>query len=267
VSHPISIGIGGWEYAPWRGSFYPADLPRARELAYAAARLTSIEINATFYRTQTPESFIRWRNTVPGDFVFSVKASRAASYARDPAQAAAAIAHFLNSGITELGAKLGPILWQFPANRRFDPAQVAHFLALLPHHHEGIALRHVIEAKHASFTDPAYAALLRDHGVADCMMESASQSARMPPTTDFLYLRLQRTEADAREGYSGAALDAWHRYLTANIASMSRGVHVYFISGAKQRAPDAAQALLRRFGYDPVTGWPDAVSDRDVRQA
>jgi uncharacterized protein YecE (DUF72 family) len=204
---------------------------------------------------------------VPEHFVFSVKAPRAASYGRDPAQLAASIAHFLASGVTELGPKLGPILWQFPATRRFDAAQVAQFLDLLPPRHNGIALRHAIEAKHASFADPAYAALLRAHAVADCMVESAAQSARTTPTTDLLYLRLQRTEADAAEGYNSTALDDWCRFLTTNIASMSRGVHVYFISGAKQRAPDAAQALLRRFAVAPLTGWPDAVSDRDVRQA
>jgi uncharacterized protein YecE (DUF72 family) len=268
----ISVGIGGWDFAPWRGRFYPAGLPKTQELAYASGRLTSIEINATFYRTQTRESFTRWRDTVPDGFVFSVKAPRAASYGKDPAQVRLSIDRFLNSGVTELGAKLGPILWQFPANRRFDPAQVGQFLDLLPVQHDGVALRHVLEAKHESFADPAYAALLSAHRVADCVVESAAQSARLLETTDLLYLRLQRTEADAREGYASAALDTWHRYLTSKISSMSRGIHVYFISGAKERAPDAACALLRRFGYDPIggwadNGWPDAVSDRDVRQA
>jgi uncharacterized protein YecE (DUF72 family) len=263
----IRVGIGGWDYAPWRGRFYPAGLPKAQELAYAAARLTSIEINAPFYRTQSRETFVKWRDTVPADFVFSIKASRAASYGRDPVQVAGSIARFLDSGLTELGPKLGAILWQFPANRRFDAEMVAAFVRLLPPAHDGVPLRHAIEAKHESFADPAYAALLRNHGIADCMVESASQEARAEPTTDLLYLRLQRTEAEAPEGYAADALDRWTTWLQPKIASMLRGVHVYFISGAKERAPDAALALLARFGPMPDTRCPDAVPDRDVRQA
>ena len=199
---------------------------------------------------------------MPETFVFAIKAPRAASHGRDPAKVAASIAYFLASGITELGPKLGPILWQFPANRSFDPAWVAQFLSLLPPSHAGCALRHAIEAKHPTFADPSYAALLRQHGVAECIVEHGIAKTRTVPTTDFLYLRLQRTELDSTEGYDSGALDRWSDWLHANIASMSRGVHVYFISGAKERAPDAACALLARFGFDP-----DAVSDRDLRPA
>jgi uncharacterized protein YecE (DUF72 family) len=262
----IRVGIGGWDYAPWRSRFYPAGLPKTQELAYAATHLTSIEINATFYRTQSRDSFIKWRDTVPADFVFSLKAPRAAAYGRDPVQVAASIARFLDSGLTELGPKLGAILWQFPANRRFDAATVASFVQLLPATHNGVKLRHAIEAKHESFADPAYAAMLRDHAIADCIVESATQAARLEATTDFLYLRLQRTEADAAEGYATDALDRWAAWLQPKMSSMSRGVNVYFISGAKERAPDAARALLARFGPMPEDRRPDAVPDRDIRQ-
>ena len=244
----IRIGIGGWDFAGWRGSFYPAGLPKAQELAYASGRLTSIEINATFYRTQSRASFIKWRDSVPDDFVFSLKAPRPASYGRDMEQVSASIARFLESGVAELGPKLGPILWQFPANRRFDEALVARFVAVLPASHDGVALRHAIEAKHESFDDPAYARLLGDHGIADCIVESATQSARQRPTTDLLYVRLQKTVADTADGYEAGGIEAWAAWLQATMPNMPRGVHVYFISGAKERAPDAARALLARFG-------------------
>ena len=178
--------------------------------------------------------------------MFALKAPRAASYGKDPAQVAASIARFLDSGVAELGPKLGPILWQFPAARAFDAEAVAAFLSLLPAAHDGLALRHAIEAKHPSFSDPSYAALLRQHEVADCIVEFGEAPARELITTDLLYLRLQRNAEDATEGYDTHALDRWAGWLRPKIASMSRGVHVYFISGDKVRAPDSARAMIAR---------------------
>ena len=166
AAQPIHTGIGGWTFAAWRGPFYPEHLLHAQELAYAAQRLTAIEINGTFYRTQTPASFAKWRAAAPDGFVFAVKAPRAATHRADLADAEAAITRFLNSGLVELGDRLGPILWQFPPTRIFDPAVSAAFLALLPPEHGGLALRHVVETRHASFVNPEWFAQLRKHQVA-----------------------------------------------------------------------------------------------------
>ena len=134
---PIHVGIGGWTFAPWRGPFYPPGLIQAKELAYAGSRLTAIEINGTFYRTQAPASFVKWRNEVPDGFVFSVKAPRAATHRTALLESQPSVARFLDSGLVELGDRLGPILWQFPPTRRFEPEHFADFLSLLPAAHNG----------------------------------------------------------------------------------------------------------------------------------
>ena len=240
----IRVGIGGWTFAPWRGRFYPPGLPHAQELAYAGDKLTSIEINGTFYRHQSAKSFAVWHDAVPKDFVFSVKAHRATTHGRDFAGAAEAIARFLGSGIAELGEKLGPILWQFPPTRKFDSTVCEGFLAALPKTLEGRRQRHAIEARHASFVDPAWIALLRKHGVAAVLVESNKQELRYDVTADFVYARLQLNQADATEGYRSENLDDW----AARLQDWGRKLDcfAYFISGDKERAPDAAMAMLRR---------------------
>ncbi len=258
----IRVGIGGWSFAPWRGHFYPSSLPQNQELHFASRRLTAIEVNGTFYRTQSPESFARWAADTPEEFVFAIKASRAATYKTNPTEVAASVKHFLDSGLVQLGSKLGPILWQFPATRRFDAAAMVHFLGLLPSTLQGVALRHVIEAAHPSFTDPAWIDLLRKHGVARAMVERESEPLA-DLTADFIYARLERNAADAPAGYPEPALTAWEKRLRAwaagrpvddlpRAADAPPGHHkprdcfVFFIGGDKQRAPDAAQAMLAR---------------------
>jgi uncharacterized protein YecE (DUF72 family) len=240
---PIRVGIGGWTFAPWRGSFYPAALPHARELEYASRQLTSIEINGTFYRHQSEASFSAWADETPEDFVFSVKAHRATTHGRAADDAGPAVERFLNSGLAALGSKLGPILWQFPHNRKFDPALAGAFLAHLPEKLAGRPLRHAIEARHPSFEDPAWRKLLRDRNIACVIVDSDKQSLRHDRTADFCYLRLQRNAATEPEGYASAALDDW----AALITSWSTSAFVYFISGDKERAPVAARAFLSRF--------------------
>src|SRR6266850_1503319 len=160
-SGKVHIGIGGWVYEPWRGVFYPKGLPQAKELSYAAAKLTSIEINSTFYGSQKPESFRKWARETPTGFVFSVKGPRFATNRRVLAEAGDSIQRFLNSGVMELGDRLGPLLWQFAPHKKFDEADFGAFLALLPAKHAGRSLRHVIEVRHDSFLTPAFIALLR----------------------------------------------------------------------------------------------------------
>jgi uncharacterized protein YecE (DUF72 family) len=240
----IRVGIGGWDFAEWRGSFYPKGMPRAQELGYASARLTAIEINGTFYRHQSPESFGAWREATPEGFMFSVKAHRATTHSRDFGANAQSIAHFLDSGLAELSEKLGPIFWQFPHTRKFDAALCGAFLDSLPKKLGKLPLRHAIEARHPSFEDPAWTALLQAHNVAMVMVESDKQTLRTEVTADFIYARLQHNAADEPEGYATNSLDAWAKKLKA--WSKTKDCFAFFISGDKARAPDSAMAMLKR---------------------
>jgi len=258
----IRVGIGGWVFKPWRGEFYPPDLPQARELEYASRKLTTIEINGTFYRTQTRASFRKWASETPDDFVFSLKAPRSATQRRVLAEAGPSIDWFLASGITELGPKLGPILWQFHPGKKFEPEDVAAFLEHLPARADGHALRHVIEAKHASFRDEGFVDLARKHAVAIALIDADKHSAIADVTGEFVYARLQRTVENVRTGYPPSLLDLWAKRartwenggapddpaaLSAKPPKpMRRDVFIYMISGAKVRNPAAAMALIEQ---------------------
>jgi uncharacterized protein YecE (DUF72 family) len=259
----VRIGIGGWVFAPWRGTFYPKGLAQARELSFASRQLTAIEINGTFYGSQKPASFRRWHADTPEDFVFSVKGPRYATHRRALGEAAPSIERFFNSGVLELREKLGPVLWQFPPFQKFDESSFDAFLTLLPHRLDDCAIRHVVEVRHASFATPAFIALLRKHGVATALVDTEGHAPLTDVTADFVYARLRRTQADEPEGYPGPALDQWaarFRTWTAGgvpkdvkpivpplkAEKQPRDVFVYFISGAKERAPTAAMALIKR---------------------
>ncbi|MGO8914596.1 MAG: DUF72 domain-containing protein [Stellaceae bacterium] len=245
----IRVGIGGWVYPPWRGTFYPPGLAQARELAYASGRVTSIEINGTFYGAQKPASFRRWQADTPEDFVFALKGPRYATHRRALGDAGASVERFLASGVLELGAKLGPILWQLPPTTRFDKDNLAAFLAVLPPQHGGRTIRHVIEGGHASFADDAYLALLRDFGVAAAIVDSDRHALLTDATADFFYARLRRSAPDEATGYPPAALDAWAERCRGWVAAGRRDGFVYFINGAKERAPAAAEALIARLAH------------------
>ncbi len=257
----VHVGIGGWTFAPWRGAFYPPGLPHSKELAYAAGKLTAIEINGTFYRTQTPASFAKWRGEVPEGFVFAVKAPRVTTHRTALAESEPAIARFLDSGLVELGDRLGPVLWQFPPTRRFEPEHFETFLSLLPASHGGLAMRHVVEARHDSFVVPEWLALLRKYSVAAAVIDSDKHTLLGDLTAPFVYARLQRNSETEAEGYAAAGLDDWAARVRCWMAGQAvtdlklvttapkpspRECFVFFISGDKVRAPDAAQAFLRR---------------------
>jgi uncharacterized protein YecE (DUF72 family) len=254
--------VGGWSYEPWCGTFYPDDLPAKRQLEYASRRLTTIEINATFYRTQTPASFQKWAAETPDDFVFAVKAHRMATTRKTPAEMRDSIDWFLNSGVLELGDKLGPVNWQFPPFRRFDAAYFHAFLGLLPHERAGRGLRHAVEVRHLGFQTPEFVDLLREHDVAVVFTDAEDWPTIPDPTSDFVYARLQRTKEDVETGYTpeeldygAAAMKAWAEggappaippVSSRPAPAAPRDVFVFMISGAKVRAPAAAQALLAR---------------------
>jgi uncharacterized protein YecE (DUF72 family) len=263
-SGDIRIGIGGWTFAPWRGVFYPEKLTQAKELSYAASKLTSIEINGTFYGSQKPESFRKWAREVPDGFVFSLKGPRFATNRRVLAEAGESVQRFYDSGVLELGDKLGPVLWQFAPTKKFDPVDFGAFLELLPRELEGRALRHVVEVRHDSFCVPEFTALLREFKTPVVFSEHATFPAIYDVTGDFVYARLQKGEDSIKTAYAPKALDAWAKRLETWAAGgeptdlprvddtkakkQPRDVFAYVIHEAKVRAPAGAMALIERVG-------------------
>lgn len=239
----IRTGIGGWTFPEWRGVFYPPDLRQKDELAYAAAHLGAIEVNATFRRLQTPATFARWRDAVPDGFRFALKGSRYVVTRPRLADAGEAVARFCGQGIAELGDRLGPLLWQLPSHRVFDADDIAAFLALLPRATEGLPLRHVVEAGHPTFASESFANLACEAGVAIAIVDAAGREAIDVVTTDFVYARLK--SARERRGYPPAEIEKWARWALAHEAA-GRDAWMFCINGAKVRAPAAAMALARR---------------------
>jgi uncharacterized protein YecE (DUF72 family) len=259
----IYVGIGGWTYEPWRGVFYPDRLPHAKELGYAATHLTSIEINGTFYRSQSPATFRKWAGEVPDGFVFSVKGPRFVVQRGKLAEAGESIERFFATGVLDLGDRLGPILWQFAPTKKFDEADFGAFLELLPLALDGRRIRHVVEVRHASFRTPAFVALLRKFSIPVVFSEHATYPALADATGDFIYARLQKGEDSIATGYRPDALDAWAGRMR-NWASGSepadlprvdpdhategkaRDVFAYVVHEGKVRAPAAAMSLIER---------------------
>jgi uncharacterized protein YecE (DUF72 family) len=258
----IYTGVGGWTYEPWRGVFYPKGLAHARELEYAGQHLTSIEVNGTFYSTQQPKTFRKWASEVPDGFVFALKGPRYAVNRRVLAEAGSSIQRFLESGITELGPKLGPLLWQFAPHKKFDEKDFGAFLELLPAKFDGRPLRHVVEVRSETFKTPAFIAVARKAGVAVCYAEHDSYAEIADITADFVYARLQKGDEKLKAGYAPKALDAWAvraktwakgsaptdlpRVDKKPAPKLPRDVFIYFIHEAKLRAPAAAMALIER---------------------
>lgn len=260
----IRVGVGGWTYEPWRANFYPADLPAARELEYASRKLTAIEVNGTYYSTQTPATFARWRQQTPDDFVFSLKANRFATNRRVLAEAGESVQRFVASGIAELGPKLGPVVWQFAPTKRFDVLDFEAFIQLLPSQVSGLKLQHTLDVRHPSFKCEEYLALARKHRVATVFTDSDDYPAFADVTGEFVYVRIMRTDAALPLGLRPQVLDslaacahAWRdggepsdlpRIQPVLPAAAPRDVFLFFISAAKEKAPAAAMALLERVG-------------------
>jgi uncharacterized protein YecE (DUF72 family) len=240
----IRIGIGGWTFPPWRGTFYPQGVRQGDELAFASRKLTAIEVNGTYYSGFTPATFAKWAGETPDGFVFSLKASRFCTNRKVLADGRESIARFMGQGIGELGDRLGPILWQLANTKRFDREEIAAFLDLLPAALDGRRLRHVIEARHESFIDPRFIDLCRARGVAICVADHETYPLIDEATADFTYARLMRGKDEIETCYPPADLDAWVVRLRGYAA---RGdVFAFFISGGKPRAPAGAMAMIER---------------------
>jgi uncharacterized protein YecE (DUF72 family) len=276
----IRIGVGGWTYEPWRGVFYPEGLPQKRELDYASRKLTSIEVNGTYYGSQKPETFAKWHDETPDDFVFSLKAPRFATNRRVLAEAGPSIERFFSGGVLELRDKLGPINWQFMATKKFDPEDFQAFLRLLPNSVEGRAIRHVVEVRHDSFRSADFVALAREHGIAIVVAGDSGYPQIGDATAPFVYARIMGTSEGEPAGYSDDALDGWVRCARAWVSGRSpeavatvappldakggrdakpggdaragrdakggRDVFLYVISGHKVCNPAAAMAMIER---------------------
>jgi uncharacterized protein YecE (DUF72 family) len=247
-------------FPPWRGSFFPADLPQRRELEYAAARLTSIEINGTYYGSQKPDSFRKWRDETPDDFVFAVKGPRFATNRRVLADSGDSIERFFSSGVLELGQKLGPVNWQFATTKKFDPEDFAAFLTYLPHEIGGRKIRHAVEVRNETFRHPDFIALAREHGVAIVVAGDSEHPQLADVTAPFVYARIMGTTAAHADGYDAAHIKAWAARLKAWAAGEpaaglqkpvappaapdARDVFLFVIGGEKPRNPAAALAIL-----------------------
>lgn len=291
----VRVGVSGWRYAPWRGAFYPPGLRQADELAYLASRLPSVEINGTFYSLQSPASFAAWRAATPPDFVFSVKGPRYLTHVLRLRDFERPLANFFASGLFNLGAALGPLLWQFPPNMAYDAERFEAFVAALPRD-TGAAqalarrrdarmngrarlaidavrpLRHAVEIRHPSFIDRAFIAQLRRHGVALVVADTGGRWPELGDVTaDFLYLRLHGATELYRSRYSlpnlrrwAARIDAWARggvpddvhCVCSPRAAWPRDVYVYFDNTDKLHAPGNAAQLQSLVDAALTTGAP-----------
>ncbi len=259
----IRVGIGGWVYAPWRDNFYPKGLTQKRELEFASRRVTAIEVNGTWYGAQKPSTYARWRDETPDDFVFSAKAPMRITMSRTLAKTGGAIADFLGD-LATLGAKLGPVVWQFEESRRIERDAFDAFLPLLPANAGDVRLRHVLDVRDPAFVDAAYLERAREYGMATVFTDSGEHPSFADLSADFVYARLMRSRSDVATGYPDGELDAWADHArawargedpadlphigTARSREGGRDVFVFFISSAKERNPDAAMALLARLG-------------------
>lgn len=241
----IRIGVGGWTYEPWRDNFFPKGLAHSRELHHASRALTAIEVNGTYYSTMKPATFAKWRDETPDGFVFTLKANRFATNRKVLATAGESIERFVASGIAELGDRLGPLLWQFMPTKKFDAADFEAFLKLLPRKAGGLPLRHVMDVRHESFACDAYLELLHRHGCSTVFTDSDKFPNIADAGSDLAYLRLMRSETSCPTGYPQPELGKWAQGCRAWVEKGARReVFAFFINGAKERAPAAAQALI-----------------------
>ncbi|ODT07239.1 MAG: hypothetical protein ABS58_08075 [Mesorhizobium sp. SCN 65-20] len=263
ASGKIRAGMGGWTFEPWEGTFYPEKLSKAKQLTFAGGQVPAIEVNGTYYSGFKEPTFLKWAREVPDGFVFTLKGNRFVTNRRVLAEAGESVTRFVTQGITALGEKLGPILWQMAPTKKFDHDDFEAFLKLLPEKQDGIALRHAVEVRNASFVVPEFAALARKHNVAIVYADHATYPAIADVTGDFVYARLQTGSDDNPDCYTPKALDEWaaraklwaeggvpadlpRADASTDAPVKPRDVFVFFITEGKVRAPQGAIALMKR---------------------
>jgi len=249
VAHSIRVGVGGWSFDPWDETFYPSGLSKARQLQYMSRRLMAVEVNATYYSSFKPETFARWRDETPDGFVFSLKAHRFSTVRKTKEDMAKSTGMFLDQGITQLKDKLGPINWQFPGTRKFDPDYFAAFLSVLPKEKDGLRLRHALEVRGQGFDTPAFHDLLTKHGATVVYAEDDEFPKVRHDGSDFAVARLMQSQADESAGYSAKEIGRFAKL--ASDWSKKQDVFMFFISGAKERNPAAALALQEALRITP----------------
>jgi uncharacterized protein YecE (DUF72 family) len=256
----IRAGIGGWTFAPWEGTFYPEKLAKTKQLAFAASKLKTIEVNGTYYSGFTPATFAKWAAETPADFVFSIKGNRFVTNRKVLAEAGESMKKFFAQGLEELGPKLGPLVWQFANTKKFEPDDFEAFLNLLPRNHAGLHLRHVVEVRHPTFVVSEFPALCRKYEVAICHADHAAYPEIADVTAEFVYSRLQKGNDDIATAYDAPELARWtdraREWATGQepeglvyadpvtrAREKPRDVFVYFIHEGKVRAPQGAMAF------------------------
>ena len=251
MTHPIRVGVGGWSFEQWDETFYPAGLSKARQLEYASRKMTAVEVNATYYSSFKPETFAKWRDATPDGFVFSLKAHRFSTVRKTKEDMKKSIDLFLGQGITQLKDKLGPINWQFPPTRKFEREYFDMFLSQLPKEKDKVRLRHALEVRHPSCSDPAFLDLLTKHGATVVYAEDDNFPKIRHEGADFAVARLMQTKSDVASGYGKADIDRFAKMFTD--WSKKQDVFGFIISGAKERNPAAAMALQEKLGITPNT--------------
>ena len=265
MAHPIRVGVGGWSFDPWEETFYPAGLSKAKQLRHMSRTLTAVEVNATYYSSFKPETFAKWRDETPDDFVFSLKAHRFSTVRKTKEDMQKSTGMFLDQGITELKHKLGPINWQFPGTRKFDADYFAMFLSVLPKEKDGLKLRHALEVRGLGFDDPKFLELLTKHGATAVYAEDDEFPKVRHAGGDFAVARLMQSQADQPNGYPKKEIDRFAAMATD--WSKKQEVFVFFISGAKERNPAAAVALQKALGIAPNSDDPAAAPVATVKKA
>lgn len=249
MKHDVRVGVGGWSFDAWDETFYPAGLSKAKQLQYMSRRLTAVEVNATYYSSFKPETFMKWRDETPDDFVFSLKAHRFSTVRKTREDMLKSTGMFLDQGLTQLKHKLGPINWQFPETRKFDVEYFSTFLSVLPKEKDGLKLRHALEVRGQGFDTPAFYDLLTKHGATVVYAEDDDFPKLQHVGGDFAVARLMQSKESEATGYSKKEIGRF-----AGLATTWAGkkdVFMFFISGAKERNPAAAMALQDALGITP----------------
>jgi uncharacterized protein YecE (DUF72 family) len=251
MPNPIRVGVGGWSFEPWDETFYPAGLSKAKQLEYASRKMTAVEVNATYYSSFKPDTFAKWRDATPPGFVFSLKAHRFSTVRKTREDMKKSIDLFLGQGITQLKDKLGPINWQFPGTRKYERAYFEMFLSQLPKEKDKVPLRHALEVRNPTCTDPDFLDLLTKHGATAVYAEDDEFPKIRHEGSSFAVARLMQSKSDVTTGYGKADIDRFAK-MTTDWAKKQE-VFCFFISGAKERNPAAAMALQEKLGVTPAT--------------